>query len=77
MSGRGKNPGLTADDGLELAIADLRRYCQRLPDGTVTLRVIRRECMTLEHDLDVDRLTPEDYDRLMRQRPHKEGKWEK
>ena len=62
---------LTPDDGLELALADVRRYCERLADGQLILRLVRRDRVTMGHDLAVDGLRPDDYDRLMREKPRK------
>jgi hypothetical protein len=59
------------DVDLELAISDLRGYCSRLPHGRVILAVTRYDKVTIGHDLTVDRLTADEIERLMREKPRR------
>jgi len=65
----------TLDDldlDLEKAIADLRGYCSRLAHGRVILTVARHDGHTYGHELEVERLTTEDWERMMRELPRKQ-----
>ena len=56
---------------LDAAITDLTLYARRIQHGRIVLTVERFDGATVKHDIHVDHMTERDFDRMMRERPHK------
>jgi hypothetical protein len=57
------------DLALEQAIGDARSRAKKLPNGMVTLVLCKLEGVVAYHRVKVDRLTEEEWERLMQEMP--------